>query len=954
MSETERICIIRISQLIMMKGRFFALVREEVLMDIQWASDQLEPVEDERVQTARLIQLINTPGNLGECMAALTSFLQRWSACEAVGIRLRSGDDYPYYETRGFPPEFVEAEKFLCAHDSNGKVLLDSEGCPVLECMCGNILNGSFDPAKPYFTSHGSFWSNSTSLLLEGNAQHNVQKHTRNRCFTEGYESMALIPMRIGKQVFGLLQFNDHQPDRFTPAMIRLFEEMADGLSLSLSRRQSEEALARSEHALKRSQRLLAETERIGKVGGWEFYIDSANQTWTDEVYAIHEVDQTYDPTVEKWIEFCTPVSRPVIEQALQRIVDFGRPFEVELEIITANNNLRNVNVIGKADPENRRIHGFMQDITVRKLTGKFREMVREILQILNAHGNLEELIPHVLETLKTRTGFDAVGIRLQDGDDFPYIVQDGFSADFLLVENTLIERSCDGGICRDKDGRVSLECTCGLVLSGKTDPGNPLFTAGGSCWTNDSFSLLEIPPDADPRFHPRNECIHQGYASVALVPIRDGGKIVGLIQFNDRRKDCFTLDTVERFEEIATYIGAVLMRKRIEDEKLALEQQYQQARRLESLGVLSGGIAHDFNNILAIITGHCFLARMVADNAENSIAEIEKAAERAAELCRQMLAYAGKTQFVPVQFSLGELVAEMLKMLRPSLKQGVEIKFELFPGVPIIKGDANQFRHVIMSLVSNALEAIGESSGEVRVLLTGTQVRAEQPVRDHQGVTIPPGCYACLEVADNGCGMSVETLRRIFDPFFTTKFTGRGLGLSATLGIITSHGGSLQLYSQQGKGTTFKLYLPVPVAAPVEAKTVNDNSESWRGSGTVLLAEDERQVRLVAKTLLESLGFKVIEAANGLNALELYRKNSETVTLVLTDMGMPVMDGYELFRELNKLDPSLPVIISSGFSDDAITSKISCENIAGLLSKPYKFEQLRETLKKVMEEITE
>jgi len=921
-------------------------------MDIQSATDQLELVENERVQTARLIRLINTPGKFGECIAALTSFLQRWSACEAVGIRLRSGDDYPYYETRGFPPEFVEAEKFLCAHDMNGKTLLDSEGCPVLECMCGCILNGSFDLTKPYFTNHGSFWTNSTSLLLAGNPQFNSQAHARNRCFSAGYESLALIPLRIGDQVFGLLQFNDHRPDRFSQAMIRLFEEMADGLALSLSRRQAEEALAASEHALKRSQRLLAETEQIGKVGGWEFYIDSGKQTWTDEVYAIHEVAQSYDPTVEKMIEFCTHASRPVIELALQRIVDCGRPFEVELEIITAKNNLRNVHVIGKNDLENRRIYGFIQDITERKRTEKYREMVREILQILNGNGNLKELIPHVLDTLKTRTGFDAVGIRLQDGDDFPYIVQEGFSADFLLVENTLIERSVDGGICRDRDGRICLECTCGLVISGKTDPDNPLFTAGGSCWTNDSFSLLEIPLDADPRLHPRNECIHQGYASVALVPIRDGGQIVGLIQFNDRRKDCFTLDTVERLEEIATYIGAVLMRKRIEDEKLALEQQYQQARRLESLGVLSGGIAHDFNNILAIITGHCFLARMVADNAENSIAEIEKAAERAAELCRQMLAYAGKIQFVPVQLNLGELVDEMLKMLKPSLKQGVEIKLDLFPDIPAIEGDANQFRHIIMSLVSNALEAIGESNGEVRVVLTKTQVRVESPVRDHQGVTILPGWYARLEVADNGCGMDAETVRRIFEPFYTTKFTGRGLGLSATLGIIASHGGSLQFSSKQGIGSTFRVYLPIPVTVPVGVEAVQNNAGSWQGSGTVLLAEDERQVRFVAKTLLEALGFKVIEAANGRNALELYRKNSETITMVLTDMGMPVMDGYELFRELNKLDPSLPVIISSGFSEDAITSKISGENIAGLLSKPYKFEQLREILKKVMEEL--
>ena len=206
------------------------------------------------------------------------------------------------------------------------------------------------------------------------------------------------------------------------------------------------------------------------------------------------------------------------------------------------------------------------EDITERKLERTYGEMGREVLQILNEPGDLQDSIQRVLAALKTRTGFDAVGIRLQDGDDFPYFAQEGFSKDFLLTENTLIERAADGGVCRDKDGNVSLECTCGLVISGKTDPANPLFTPGGSFWTNDSFPLLDIPPGEDPRLHPRNQCIHQGYASVALVPIRNKDRIVGLIQLNDRRKGCFTLDTVELLEGIASHIGAALMRKRAEE----------------------------------------------------------------------------------------------------------------------------------------------------------------------------------------------------------------------------------------------------------------------------------------------------------------------------------------------------------------------------------------------------
>ena len=207
-----------------------------------------------------------------------------------------------------------------------------------------------------------------------------------------------------------------------------------------------------------------------------------------------------------------------------------------------------------------------LSDVTERKQVEAYREMGREALQILNEHGDMNGSIQRVLALFKTRTGVDAVGIRLQDGDDFPYFCQEGFPQDFLLLENSLIGRAKDGGVCRDKDGNVSLECTCGLVISGKTDPANPLFTPGGSFWTSDSSPLLDIPSGEDPRLHPRNQCIHQDYDSIALVPIRNNDGIVGLFQFNDRRKGCFNLATVEILEGIASHVGAALIRKRVEE----------------------------------------------------------------------------------------------------------------------------------------------------------------------------------------------------------------------------------------------------------------------------------------------------------------------------------------------------------------------------------------------------
>ncbi len=205
--------------------------------------------------------------------------------------------------------------------------------------------------------------------------------------------------------------------------------------------------------------------------------------------------------------------------------------------------------------------------ITERKQADLYRTLTGEILTILNEPRPLKDSIERVLSALKSRTGADAVGMRLQEGDDFPYFVQEGFSQDFLLTENTLLERGKDGGVCRDAAGNLSLECTCGLVVSGGTDPANPLFTRGGSFWTNDSFPILGLPAEQDPRHRPRNTCIHTGYASVALVPIRAKGKIVGLFQLNDRRKGVFSLSDIEQLEGIAAHIGEALVRKQLEEE---------------------------------------------------------------------------------------------------------------------------------------------------------------------------------------------------------------------------------------------------------------------------------------------------------------------------------------------------------------------------------------------------
>lgn len=404
----------------------------------------------------------------------------------------------------------------------------------------------------------------------------------------------------------------------------------------------------------------------------------------------------------------------------------------------------------------------------------------------------------------------------------------------------------------------------------------------------------------------------------------------------------------------VAITFTDITERKKYEEEKLQLAHQLQQVQKLESLGVLAGGIAHDFNNILSIIIGHCSLAEMDHDQAWTHIPTIEKAAARAAVLCRQMLTYAGKSDFSLAMINVASVVDEMVQMIKATIAQNIIFKLNLLSDVPPIRGDASQLSQVVMNLIINASEAIGEVQGCVTVSLSKMVVSGESSIIDCLEQAIPIGTYACLEVSDTGCGMSDDVRQRIFEPFYSTKFTGRGLGLSAVLGIIKAHSGYLSVVSNTGQGTVFAIYLPIGDLGITDEKLPEKPAlEEWQGSGTVLLVDDELQVQQVAMAMLENMGFTVMVAANGQEALDLYRSNKSDIILVISDIGMPVMDGYELFSELKLLKRDLPIIISSGFGDTIVTDRINKDEIAGMVSKPYRFKTLQDMLIKVFEDIS-
>ena len=389
--------------------------------------------------------------------------------------------------------------------------------------------------------------------------------------------------------------------------------------------------------------------------------------------------------------------------------------------------------------------------------------------------------------------------------------------------------------------------------------------------------------------------------------------------------------------------------RIKAEQERIILEQQFQQSQKLESLGVLAGGIAHDFNNILTIILGHCYIVKENFDSGTSDkehVLQIEAAGNRAAELCRQMLAYSGQSPQVQTSINLWMLVEDVVKMLSSAIKKNISIEL-LKHDVLQLTGDSAQIQQIVMNLIINAAEAIGDKNGTIQVVLEKIIIQPGQSDTDFMGAIIPARAYACLEVSDNGCGIDEETKKRIFEPFFTTKFTGRGLGMSAVLGIVKSHGGALQLSSTLGVGSIFKVLFPLPAVPDVGGTPTEDLVPVLKGSGTILLVDDEESLRIIGSALLNAMGFSTIIASDGSEALDIYRERGSEIDVILLDLIMPVMGGIEAYHELRKMAATVPIIICSGYGNESIQEVLDNDNYVDFVNKPYKPGELRDILMK-------
>ncbi|RMH52058.1 MAG: response regulator [Zetaproteobacteria bacterium] len=473
--------------------------------------------------------------------------------------------------------------------------------------------------------------------------------------------------------------------------------------------------------------------------------------------------------------------------------------------------------------------------------------------------------------------------------------------------------------------------------------------------------ALLGIAPDADVStmqladFHPPDDLrrlqqeglprlIAGGeYQTEIRFLHRNGTEIPTMAAFGvQKRSD----GSVESFSVIARDIRAEQQRR----------QQLEHTQRLESLGVLAGGIAHDFNNILTAIMGNAAIAEArlteAPDEAREVLHKIVASGEKAAALCRQMLAYSGKGRFVIEPLDLSQLVREITGLIEVSLPKSVVLKLQLADDLPLVAADSAQIQQVVMNLVINGAEAIGtENSGIISVETGVEELDADALAKMVEGARLQPGCYVFLEVADTGCGMDEETQERIFEPFFTTKFTGRGLGMSAVLGIVRGHHGALRVHSELGRGTTFRMVLPATEETPSadKAATGAQKEAAWRGGGTVLVVDDEESIREAAAMMLEDAGFRTITAADGEEGVAQFRRHREAIDLVLLDMTMPRMDGRACCDAIRAIDPQAAILLSSGYSEEEATRLFADRTISGFVQKPYTPQRLVAAVRRLM-----
>lgn len=686
----------------------------------------------------------------------------------------------------------------------------------------------------------------------------------------------------------------------------------------------------RSEVKLHFHEALLRETGRIAKVGGWQFDVATGEGFWTEEVARIHDLDPDDPTSRDIGLRFFDVESRSRIEAAIEAATRHGTPYDLELQITTAAGVRKWVRTIGHPVVEGGkvvRLRGTFQDISDRKRSERRQVTRNAVSRALADSANLSEATPRIMEAICEAEGWDFGAIwELDESADVLRCSEIWYRPEIAAAE--LAQRT------REREFA----------------PGEGL---PGSVWSM-AKGILISEVTAAGAYSRASGAAEAGMRSALAFPILRRGEVTGVLEFLASQIHDTDAALLDMFGVIGQQVGTFFERKRMEADARKLEQQLNQAQKMEAIGQLSGGIAHDFNNILSAINGHVHLAgrELLPEHpAQKNLNGIANASNRAKDLVRRILMFSREQDPERSVIGLEPIVEEVVQLLRASLPAMIEIRTSVAKDVPDVNADATQVHQILMNLATNASHAMaGESYGTL-------DIRLESVTMDEHTADIAPdlheGRYARLSVSDTGCGMDEATLKRIFEPFFTTKgpHEGTGLGLAVVHGIMKSHEGAVTVYSQPGRGTMFRLYFPSARATAPAAKKTSTGPMGGKGEH-VLFVDNEEPLVYIGNRILTRLGYRVTGFTDAVQALRAFLENPEGFDILISDCSMPQMTGFDLAADALRVRPDLPVILVSGFVRPQDREAAKSIGVEHLIVKPATVDELAQLLREVLDAV--
>jgi PAS domain S-box-containing protein len=848
---------------------------------ISMAKDVTErkQIENEREITIKLLGLINQNNDMHKLISTVAEFLHNWTGCEAVGIRLREGDDYPYYETLGFPDDFVQKEKHLCAIDLKGQIVRDETGNPVLECICGNVLCSRFDPSKSFFTAKGTFWTNCLTSLLAGMPEADQQSYTRNLCNGAGYESVALFPLRNGTETFGLIQLNDKRAGQFTPELIALIERLSDSISLALYQRRTQKVLAESEERFKM---LFDKAPLCYQSLNSDGCFIEVNETWLETLgYQKEEV-------IGKWFgDFLAPEYTNAFMERFPLFKSLGI-IHSEFEMLKKDGTRIFAAFDGRIghteSGDFKQTHCVLNDITQRKQAEK------ELISAKEKAEESEKKYKSLFTNMMNAFGLHEM-IFNEKGEPIDYV--------FLEV--------------------------------------NPIWekVVGIKAKNVINKSVREIMPSIEQTWIER-------YGRIVLTGIPEE-----FVDYNAATQKYYNVFAYKHVgNKFAVVFNDITDKKRFESELIKAKEKAEESDTLKT--AFLHNISHEIRTPLNAIVGfsgflrdpkispekHGKFADIIIQSSDQLLSIID-------DIMKISTLEAGQEKVNLTEFELNSRLKFLYnQFLIKAGKQNIELKIKLSePDAQFyITSDETKLTQVLNNLIGNAIKFTKHGHVYFGYLLKDNELE--------------------FFVEDTGIGIPAQMHEEIFKRFrqvettVTRIYDGSGLGLSISKAYIELLGGRIWLNSKLGEGSTFYFTLPLNkhvngliIKEQITPEPFNIN----KAYKTLLIAEDEDYNFTYITELLSGTSFRLLRAINGAEAVEICKSNPN-IDLVLMDIKMPLMDGYEATKQIRQFNSVIPIIAQTAYSTEADKNKALMAGCNDFLSKPFKQNVL---ISKIMEKLT-